>query len=93
VCRTCTIFKLTCGSVPDAAVYTSDPARALVTGRCADVSRGKVPVLRGLAARAPFFHNGAAASLAQLVEFYNKRFQIGLAEQDKADRVAFLRSL
>jgi hypothetical protein len=88
------IFKLTCGSGPGSTVtFTSDPARALVTGLCADVSRGKVPVLRGLAARAPFFHNGAAASLAQLVEFYNERFQIGLAAQDQADLVAFLRSL
>ena len=33
-----------------------------------DLNRVKGPILRGLAARAPYFHNGAAASLLQAVE-------------------------
>src|SRR5262249_5556782 len=41
-------------------IYTTDPGKALITGLCADVNRVKGPILRGLAARAPFFHNGAA---------------------------------
>ncbi len=73
--------------------YTSDPGRALITGRCADVGRIKGPILRGLAARAPYFHNGSAATLQQVVEFYNQRFVIGLTAQEKADLVAFLSSL
>ena len=41
--------------------YTTDPGKALVSGLCSDFNRGKGPILRGLAARAPYFHNGAAA--------------------------------
>jgi len=72
---------------------TSDPGRALVTGLCVDVNRVKVPSLRGLAARAPYFHNGAAASLAQLVAFYNARFNMRLNPQQQADLVNFLNAL
>jgi cytochrome c peroxidase len=89
------VFQVTCTTGPLAGTvkYTSDPGRALITGRCADVNRIKGPILRGLASRAPFFHNGAAASLEQVVEFYNQRFQMHLSAQDKSDLVAFLRSL
>jgi len=74
-------------------VKTTDPGRALITGKWKDMSTFKGPVLRGLAARAPYFHNGLAATLADAVEFYNNRFNIGLSAQDKSDLVAFLRSL
>jgi cytochrome c peroxidase len=73
--------------------YTTDPGRALFTGHCADLGRVKGPILRGLASRAPYFHNGAAASLEQVVDFYNLRFQMGLTAQEKSDLVAFLKSL
>ena len=73
--------------------YTTDPARALITGRCSDFNRGKGPILRGLAARAPYFHNGSAADLHQLVNFYNERFQMALTQRQKDQLVAFLNSL
>jgi len=73
--------------------YTSDPAKALITGRCADFNTGKVPILRGLAARPPYFHNGAAANLTELVSFYNQRFQMNLTAAQQADLVAFLNTL
>jgi cytochrome c peroxidase len=76
-----------------AAFYTSDPGRALITGKCSDLYHTKVPTLRGLAARAPYFHNGAASDLSQLVNFYNQRFQIGLTPEQKSDLVAFLSAL
>ena len=41
---------------------TTDPGRALVTGKWKDVGRFKGPILRGVAGRAPYFHNGSAAS-------------------------------
>jgi cytochrome c peroxidase len=65
----------------------------MITGRWADVNKFKGPVLRALAARAPYFHNGSAATLSDVVEFYNRRFSIGLTPQQKSDLVAFLRSL
>jgi cytochrome c peroxidase len=73
--------------------YTTDPGRALITGKCSDFNRLKGPVLRGLAGRAPYFHNGAAATLLELVNFYDQRFQIGLTRQQKRQLVAFLNSL
>lgn len=88
------VFKVTCtAGQPGRTVYTTDPGRALLSGRCADVGLMKGPVLRGLAARAPYFHNGAAATLREVVEFYNARFQMNLTETQKQDLVAFLQSL
>ena len=89
------IFQVTCTTGPLAGTvrYSSDPGRALITGHCADLGRVKGPILRGLAARAPLFHNGAAASVEQVVAFYNLRFQMGLTAQETSDLIAFLKSL
>ncbi len=73
--------------------YTSDPGKALITGQCSDFNRIKGPILRGLAARAPYFHNGAATSLHELVNFYDQRFSMQLTEEQKSALVAFLNSL
>jgi cytochrome c peroxidase len=75
------------------AVQSTDPGRAMVTGKWADVGKFKGPILRGLAARAPYFHNGFAATLDAVVDFYETRFGIGLTAQEKADLAAFLRAL
>ena len=72
---------------------TTDPGRALITGLWKDVGRLKGPVLRGLASRAPYFHNGSADSLDDVLDFYNKRFNIGLTPQEKKDLIAFLNTL
>ncbi len=76
-----------------ATVQVTDLGRALISGKCADVGKLKGPVLRGLAARAPYFHNGGAATLNDAVEFYNQRFNLSLTSQQKKDLVVFLRSL
>jgi hypothetical protein len=76
-----------------ATVTTTDPGRALVTGHFADIGKFKGPILRGLAARAPYFHNGSAASVADVVTFYDTRFGIGFTDQEKADLAAFLLAL
>ena len=65
----------------------------MITGKWADIGKFKGPVLRALAARAPYFHNGFAATLDDVVEFYDTRFGIGLRAQEKSDLVAFLRAL
>jgi len=72
---------------------TTDPGRAMITGKWRDVGRFKGPVLRGLAGRAPYFHNGFAATLADVVTFYNTRFSIGLSAAEQSDLVAFLSAL
>ncbi|MDB5822279.1 MAG: cytochrome [Herminiimonas sp.] len=76
-----------------ATVQTTDPGLALVSGRWQDIGRFKTPALRGLAARAPYFHDGSAQDLAAVVAFYNERFKIGFTPQEAADLTAFLRSL
>lgn len=89
------VFEVVCNQGPDSGeiTYTSDPGKATLTGLCTDVGRGKGPILRGLPARAPYFHNGAAATLDEVVEFYNERFQMNLTERDKSDLVNFLKVL
>lgn len=84
------VYQVTC---PSGTAFTSDPGKALLTGHCGDLNRIKGPILRGLAARAPYFHNGAAATLEQVVAFYNARFQMNLTAQEQSDLVAFLKSL
>ncbi len=74
-------------------ILTTDPGKGLVTGLCSDVSRTKGPILRGLAARAPYFHNGAARNLSELLDFYNHRFQMDLTDEEKEQLIAFLNSL
>jgi cytochrome c peroxidase len=74
-------------------VKTTDPGRAMITGKFVDVGKFKGPVLRGLAARAPYFHNGSAQSLEDIVSFYNTRFNIGFTPREKSDLIAFLNSL
>jgi cytochrome c peroxidase len=74
-------------------VTTTDPGRAMITGKWNDIGKFKGPILRGLAARAPYFYNGSAATLEEAVDFYDTRFNIGLTAQEKADLVAFLRAL
>jgi cytochrome c peroxidase len=76
-----------------ATLQTTDPGRALISGKWNDVARFKGPILRALATRAPYFHNGSAKDLNEAVDFYDVRFGIGLTPAEKADLVAFLRTL
>jgi len=89
------VFTLWCTSGPLAGqtFQVTDIGRAMISGKCADIGKIKGPTLRGLTARAPYFHNGSAATLSDVVEFYNQRFGIGLTAAQKADLVAFLNAL
>lgn len=89
------VFTLKCFSGPlsGKTFTTTDPGRALISGQCADISHFKVPVLRGLAGRAPYFHNGSAASVANVVDFYNGRFKMNLSPQERTDLINFLQAL
>jgi len=74
-------------------VQTTDPGRAMVTGNWNDIGKFKGPVLRALAARPPYFHDGSAATLADVIRFYNTRFQARFTEREVADLLAFLNAL
>ncbi|MGA8768360.1 MAG: hypothetical protein WB559_15190 [Candidatus Acidiferrales bacterium] len=72
---------------------TTDLGQALIDGSFDHVGKIKGPILRGLAARAPYFHNGSAATLTDVVNFYDTRFDLNLSQQQINDLVAFLKTL
>ena len=72
---------------------TTDLGQALIDGKFDHVGKIKGPILRGLAGRAPYFHNGSATTLMDAVNFYDTRFALHLSQQDKDDLVAFLKTL
>ena len=93
------LFKITCHK--DVAphpylgrvIYTQDPGRALISGKCNDVGAIVMQQFRGLAARAPYFSNGSAANVRELIDFYDRRYNIQYSEQEKQDLEHFLESL
>jgi cytochrome c peroxidase len=90
------LFRITCdASAPPhpqlgRTFLTQDPGRALITGKCADGGSILMQQFRGLTARAPYFANGSAADLTELVDFYDRRFRIRLTEKEKQDLANFL---
>ena len=89
------VFTLNCtaGPLSGQTFVVTEPGRALITGNCADIGKVKGPILRGLAARAPYFHNGSAATLMDVVNFYDQRFNLGFTDEQKQDLVNFLNAL
>jgi hypothetical protein len=87
------LFKLTCKDKYPAhphygrVIYTQDPGFALSTGKCIDIGKITIQQMRGLAARAPYFSNGSAKTLREIVDFYDRRYKIGYTEQEKQDLV------
>jgi hypothetical protein len=93
------LFKVVCDadarpqSYLGRTIFTHDPGRALITGKCIDVGATLTQQMRGLAARPPYFANGSAANLRELIDFYDRRFNIGYTEQEKQDLVNFMTTL
>lgn len=70
-----------------------DLGRANSSHLWAQIGTFRAPPLRGLAARAPYFHDGQAARIEDVVDYFDRRFQIGLTAGQKSDLAAFLRAL
>ena len=93
------VFKITCSRDANPhpylgrVIYTTDPGRALISGKCSDVGSIVMQQLRGLAARPPYFSNGSAKSLREVVDFYDRRFDMKLTDQEKEDLINFLEAL
>ncbi len=91
------LFRITCTGKPHPhygqIIYTHDPGFALTTGRCADVGKITLQSMRGLAARAPYFSNGSAADLRTVIDYYERRYNIGYTEQEKQDLVNLMGAL
>ncbi len=75
------------------SIQLTDAGRGNITGRWDDLGLFKTPTLRGLAARAPYFHNGSAATLEDVVRHYETRFSFIYTDEERADLVAFLNAL
>ena len=90
---------------PDLPLYTfrnkttgeirqlTDAGKGNVTGLWTDLGRFKTPTLRGLSSHAPYFHNGIAATLEDVVRHYENNFGFIFTDQERADLVAFLNAL
>jgi cytochrome c peroxidase len=72
---------------------TTDLGQALIDGNFDHVGKIKGPILRGLSSRAPYFHNGSAENLLDVVHYYETRFGLVLTHQEESDLVAFLGAL
>ena len=49
--------------------------------------------LRGIWQHAPYFHDGSAATLADVVNAYDRKDKLGLSDAQKIDLVEYLKSL
>jgi cytochrome c peroxidase len=90
---------------PDLPLYTfrnrttgeirqlTDAGRGNITGLWRDLGRFKTPTLRALAARAPYFHNGIAATLDDVVRHYETHLGFVFTDRERRDLVAFLEAL
>ncbi len=80
-----------------------DLGRFAVTGNIGDRGRMKVPSLRNVQLRAPYFHTGRFGTLEDVIDFYNRGgdfnapnkdpniVPLGLSAQQRANLAAFLR--
>jgi hypothetical protein len=90
------------GSVTNMTV-TKDFGLAITTGRTLDAGRFKVPQLRNVKANAPYFHDNSAASLGEVVDYFNSdaynnsqdgsQFPIHMNANQRADLLEFLNIL
>src|SRR5207249_4907878 len=77
------------GVLHDPAETGTDPVRA---GRLKNHQYRTTP-LRALWQHPPYFHDGSAATLADVVAHYDRELGLGLTPQQQADLVEYLKSL
>ncbi len=80
-------------NVQEHTIMHTDPGYALTTGKCSDVGKITRQSMRGLAARAPYFANGSAADLRTVVDYYDRRYNIGYTPQESEDLVNLMSAL
>jgi hypothetical protein len=77
------------GRLHDAAETGMDPAYAART----TTGKYRTTPLRALWMHAPYFHDGSAATLLDVVEHYDSFFTLKLSDGQKQDLVEFLKSI
>jgi len=93
-CATCHIPSLAftdvnLGILHEPSETGMDPVRAM---RLKNHKYRTTP-LRALGQHPPYFHDGSAATLLDVVEHYDRFFGLGLSPQEKKDLVEYLKSL
>ena len=89
---------------PLTAIQRSELGRFNVTKYPADLGKFKTPTLRNIALTAPYMHDGSMKTLEEVIEHYDKGgdrnryidakiFPLHLTPQEKADLVAFMKTL
>ena len=77
------------GRLHDPAETGMDPAYAARTTQ----KKYRTTPLRGLLQHPPYFHDGSARTLEEVVEHYDRVRRLGLTVQQKRDLVVYLRTL
>jgi cytochrome c5 len=72
---------------PSETGMEANAARRSVTGKY------RTTPLRGVATHPPYFHDGSAASLDEVVAHYDSTLELELTEDEKSDLVEYLKSL
>ncbi|MFQ5774994.1 MAG: cytochrome-c peroxidase [Kiloniellaceae bacterium] len=86
------------------AEVAEDPGRALITKDAADLGAFRTMGLRNIEQSSPYMHNGAFATLEEVVAFYDRGGghhpnkssllqPLGLSDVEQADLVSFLKAL
>jgi cytochrome c peroxidase len=99
-------WRFTDDSFRDIGVETSDEGRGVITPFIKETHFAfKTPTLRNVARRAPYLHNGSAATLEDVIELYDRGgivrrpslsreiTPLKLTPQEKQDLVAFMLTL
>jgi cytochrome c peroxidase len=92
-CATCHLpphyTDVNLGRLHDPAETGMDPAYAARTA----TKKYRTTPLRALWQHPPYFHDGSAATLAAVVEHYDRVLRLGLTDGQKRDLVEFLKTL
>ena len=100
-CHTPPVF--TDSSFHNTGINTVDPGHYEISGKDEHRNAFKTPGLRDVALTPPYMHNGSKATLAEVIDFYdrggdaldgsNELHPLHLSDSEKADLLAFLNSL
>jgi cytochrome c peroxidase len=76
-------YEITAGTTRT-RMTTSDPGRGLLTGNATDFGVFDISQLRGISRTAPYFHNNSAATLEEMLDFYDAFFRLVIQNNPKA---------
>lgn len=88
------LVALGCGSNgPSEVVSEPEPGGAPSYASRSATQQYRTTPLRALAQHPPYFHNGSAATLEDVVSTYDQKKSLGLSQDERADLAEYLKSL